>query len=233
MALKRPCPSETDHAPISQYGRHTTTQQHHHQHPRDVTPINEPLYLLGSLNGKNGTLFAIDILLDHTNKLPRFDISPKGDYFELSINGHAFARLDKAFCSEARQLVGLEVRLQACLERKHWEQVSTTWAPHARSTVTLSVDVNVKSLMNHADKVEIYYNPQILQLDGFHEKLTNNDQVEDMQRLLPLQISSSEYRKSPQNPQDHVNQILDSLSHKDILHEICTDTKRIKSTLMQ
>ncbi|EMD91847.1 hypothetical protein COCC4DRAFT_144809 [Bipolaris maydis ATCC 48331] len=281
MALKRPCPSETDHAPISQYGRQQQQQQqqHHHQHPRDVTPINEPLYLLGSVRVIQqlaqrillSPLQVIDVKaqaqweewdfirhrysLGPHQQVATFDISPKSDYFELSINGHAFARLDKAFCSEARQLVGLEVRLQACLERKHWEQVSTTWAPHARSTVTLSVDVNVKSLMNHADKVgnillgsgiflqspsqnpsaEIYYNPQILQLDGFHEKADETmTEVEDMPTPAAVtdQVAQSN-RKSPQNPQDHVNQILDSLSHKDILHEICTDTKRIKSTLMQ
>ncbi|KAJ5020759.1 SNF2 family N-terminal domain-containing protein [Bipolaris maydis] len=262
MALKRPCPSETDHAPISQYGRQQQQQQqHHHQHPRDVTPINEPLYLLGSVidvkaqaQWEEWDFIRHRYSLGPHQQVATFDISPKGDYFELSINGHAFARLDKAFCSEARQLVGLEVRLQACLERKHWEQVSTTWAPHARSTVTLSVDVNVKSLMNHADKVgnillgsgiflqspsqnpsaEIYYNPQILQLDGFHEKADETmTEVEDMPTPAAVtdQVAQSN-RKSPQNPQDHVNQILDSLSHKDILHEICTDTKRIKSTLM-
>jgi SWI/SNF-related matrix-associated actin-dependent regulator of chromatin subfamily A3 len=119
-----------------------------------------------------------------------FEIFAKGDYFELFSNGHAFARLDKAFCSEARRLVGLGVKFQACLERKRWEEVTEPSRSYADGTVTFSVDVNVKSLMNHADKVgsillsssiflqcptrnpvgETYYNPQILQIEGFHEK---------------------------------------------------------------
>jgi SWI/SNF-related matrix-associated actin-dependent regulator of chromatin subfamily A3 len=41
MTLKRPYPFGTDHAPILHYGQL--------QRVRDVTPIDESLYLLGSV----------------------------------------------------------------------------------------------------------------------------------------------------------------------------------------
>jgi SWI/SNF-related matrix-associated actin-dependent regulator of chromatin subfamily A3 len=129
--------------------------------------------------------------LEATRNDVAFEILPKGDYFELYKNGHAFARLDKAFCSEARRLVGLGVRFQACMEQKRWEEVIRAWKSYTGETVTFSVDVNVKSLIHHADKVgdillrseiflqspsqnpggETYYNPQILQIEGFCERI--------------------------------------------------------------
>ena len=182
-----------------------------------------------------------------------FDVFAKGDYFELLSNGLAFARLDKAFCSEARRLVGLEVRFQACLERKRWEEV--TRPSYADGIVTFSVDVNVKSLMNQADKVgdillssgsflqcptqnpagETYYNPQILQIEGFHEK-PDDIVIEADDASTPVVIPDRPTQsnlKPSLNPQDHVEQILDSLSHTNILQEIRTDTSRIKSKLMK
>ena len=183
-----------------------------------------------------------------------FEVVPKGDYFELLSNGYAFARLDKAFCSEARRLVGLEVKFQTCLERKRWEEVLRTSRSHADGTVTFSVDVNVRSLMNHADKVgnillssgiflqlptqnpggETYYNPQILQLEGFHEKpddIITEAEDTPAATVVPHQPAQSNLKPSL-NTQSYVEQILDSLSHTNILHEIRTDTNRIKSTLM-
>jgi SWI/SNF-related matrix-associated actin-dependent regulator of chromatin subfamily A3 len=184
-----------------------------------------------------------------------FEISARGDYFELLSNGKAFARLDKAFCSEARRLVGLEVRFQACLERKRWEEVTRPSRSYTDGIVTFSVDVNVKGLMNHADKVgnillssgiflqypthnpagETYYNPQILQIEGFHEK-SDDMMIEADDASTPGVIPdrpSQSVSKPSLNPQDHVEQILDSLSHTNILQEIRTDTSRIKSTLMR
>jgi hypothetical protein len=183
-----------------------------------------------------------------------FEICPKGDYFELYNNGRAFARLDKAFCSEARRLVGLGVRFQACLERKRWEGFTRAWRPYADETATFSVDVNVKSLMHHADKVgnillrsgiflqfpsqnpggETYYNPQILQIEGFCER-PDEVMTETEDAPTPAVIPDRPAQSNPKptlNPQEHVEQILDSLSHTNILHEIRTDTNRIKSTLM-
>lgn len=182
-----------------------------------------------------------------------FEIFPKGDYFELHNNGRAFARLDKAFCSEARRLVGLGVRFQACLERQRWEEVTRAWRPYANETVTFSVDVNVKSLRHHADKVgnillrsgiflqlpsqnpdgEIYHNPQMLQFEGLCERPDEvMTEAEDAPTPAVIPDRPAQSSKPSPNPQDHVEQILDSLSHTNILHEIRTDTNRIKSTLM-
>ena len=184
-----------------------------------------------------------------------FDVFAKGDYFELLSNGYAFARLDKAFCSEARRLVGLEVRFQACLERKLWEEVTRPSGSYADGTVTFSVDVNVKSLIHHADKVgnillssgiflqcptqnpagETYYNPQILQIEGFNERpddIIIEADDEPTPVVIPGRPSQSNLEPSL-DFQDHVEQILDSLSHTNILQEIHTDTSRIKSKLMK
>jgi SWI/SNF-related matrix-associated actin-dependent regulator of chromatin subfamily A3 len=184
-----------------------------------------------------------------------FEIFARGDYFELVSDGKAFARLDKAFCSEARRLIGLEVRFQACLERKRLEEAIRPSRLYADGIVTFSVDVNVKSLMNHADKVgnillssgiflqcptqnpagETYYNPQILQIEGFHEK-PDDIMIEADDAQIPVVIPDRPTQsnlKPSLNSQDHVEQILDSLSHTNILQEIRTDTSRIKSKLMK
>ena len=184
-----------------------------------------------------------------------FKVCPKGDYFELYHKGCAFARLDKAFCSEARRLVGLSVSFQACLERNRWEQDTIARRPFADGTATFSVDVNVKSLMHHAETVgnillrsgsllqfpthnpggESYFNPQILQIEGFFQKDDNliSEAEDSPTPAVILDRSAQSNLKPSPNPQDQVEQILDSLTHTSILHEIFTDTSRIKSTLMR
>ncbi|CAN9201215.1 unnamed protein product [Alternaria alternata] len=254
MTLKRPFPFETDHAPIPHYAQR--------KHAHDVTPVDEQVYLLGSIIDVKAqaqqeacSLIHRIYSLETNQQNVTFEVSAKGDYFELLSDGKAFARLDKAFCSEARRLVGLEVRFQACLEGKRWEEAIRPFRSYADGIVTFSVDVNVKSLMNHADKVgniflssgiflqrptqnpagETYYNPQILQIEGFYEK--SDDMMIEADdtptpAVIPDRLSQSNLKPSL-NPQDHVEQILDSLSHTNILHEIRTDTDRIKSTLMR
>ncbi|RYN54409.1 hypothetical protein AA0114_g3778 [Alternaria tenuissima] len=252
--MKRPYPFETDHAPIVHYEQP--------QYARGLSPNRGSLYLLGSIvDVKAQARREACNFIHHTCSLGSnqhyviFDVFAKGDYFELLSNGLAFARLDKAFCTEARRLVGLEVRFQACLERKRWEEVTRPCGSYADGVVTFSVEVNVKSLINQADKVgdillssgsflqcptqnpagETYYNPQILQIEGFHEKPDDMMIEADDARtpvVNPDRPTQSNLKPSL-NPQDHVEQILDSLSHTNILHEIHTDTNRIKSTLMR
>jgi hypothetical protein len=126
---------------------------------------------------------------------------------------------------------------------------------HTDETSTFDVEVNVKSLMNHADKVgnillssgnflqcptqipagETYYNPQILQIEGFNERpddIIIEADDEPTPVVIPGRPSQSNLEPSL-DFQDHVEQILDSLSHTDLLHEIRTDTNRIKSKLMR
>jgi SWI/SNF-related matrix-associated actin-dependent regulator of chromatin subfamily A3 len=184
------------------------------------------------------------------------EVSLVGDYFELSHEGHALARLDKSFCSEARPLVDFGVKFQACLEWRSWEEFRRAWIAYSTrgDMATFAVEVNVYSLRHHADKVgdmllrsaillqypahnlrgEKYYNPQVLQVDGFREK---PDEVmsEPDESPTPIIISNVPVQgdpKPPTNSPDHVEVILNSLSHTNILHEIRTDTNRIKSELM-
>ena len=184
-------------------------------------------------------------------------VSLVGDYFELLDEGHAFARLDKSFCSEARRLVDFGVVFRASLDWKRWDDFRRAWrsCPTRDGAATFATDVNVYSLRHHADKVgsillrsgiflqrpahhlgrENYYNPQILEVDGFQEKLDEVMSEPDeaptpvIVQNLPAQDDSRLSVKSP----DYVELILNSLSHTSILHEICTDTNRIKSKLMR
>lgn len=181
-----------------------------------------------------------------------------GDFFELRDEGCAFARLDKSFCREARRLVVLGVEFQACIERDRWDALERArgsyWASNDKTT--FRVDVGVYSPRHHADKIgdmllrsgiflqhpkynhglEDYYNPQILELDGFEEGLDEaTDEPDDLISapvVLPWSTGQNESRP-PANTSDQVEVILDSLSHTSILHEIRTDTNLIKSDLMR
>ena len=183
-----------------------------------------------------------------------FEVCPKGDYFELYSQGGAFARLDKAFCNEARRLVGLGVEFEAFLDRKRREETTKAWTPSAVGTMTFLVDVNVKSLMHHAGTVgnillrsgiflqfplqrpggETYLNPQILQIKGFHEKADETmAEGEDVTTpTVGLDGSAQCNPKPSRKSEDHVEQILDSLTHTNVLQEIRTDASRIKTDLM-
>jgi SWI/SNF-related matrix-associated actin-dependent regulator of chromatin subfamily A3 len=187
-------------------------------------------------------------------------ISLVGDYFELLYEKLAFARLDKNFCSEARRLVDFGVRFHAYVDRKQWEGVGRAWTSYSTrdDNFTFAVEINVYSLRHHADKVgnillrsgiflqrpirndseehhtRIYYNPQILEVEGF---LESQDEIvsEPDETPLPIVVQNMPTYADPMpsaNSSDHVELILNSLSHTGILHEICTDANRIKSKLM-
>lgn len=184
-------------------------------------------------------------------------VSFVGDYFKLQNGNHAFARLDKSFCSEARRLVDLGVKFQACVERRRWQAFKRAWRPYSRNEdiATFAVDGSIYSLRHHADKVgnillrssiflqhpahhlggEDYYNPQILEVDGFEEKPdeVGREPNETPALVVAPDLSVQSDPKRSANSSDHVGLILDSLSHTNILHEIRTDTNRIKSALMR
>ena len=184
------------------------------------------------------------------------EVSLVGDYFELLGQGRALARLDKSFCSEARRLVDFGVEFQACLDWERWEEFRRAWRPYSTrsETATFVVDVNVYSLRHHAEKVgdillrsaillqypthnpkkDEYFNPQILQVDGFQE-ISDHLMSERDESPVPIIIPNVLVQGIPKpsaNSSEHVEVILNSLSHNNTLHEIRTDTNRIKSELM-
>lgn len=193
------------------------------------------------------------------------DVSLVGDYFELLDQETAFARLDKSFCCEARRLVIFGVKFQARLDSKAWDCVKEAWASYEtrHDTATFTVDVNIYSLRHHADKIGAmllragiflqcpahigtseedcyrnYYNPQILEIEGFQvkviEDITETGQEEEASAPVLVQSLPVHSNLAPATiPPDHVEQILGSLSHANILREMCTDTNRIKSKLMR
>ena len=183
-----------------------------------------------------------------------------GDYFEILYEGQAFACLEKSFCKIARPLVDLGVKFQVCLTRDVWEVVRRTWRSYstAYSTTTFDVEINVYSLRHHADTIgsillrsgiflqrpahtfehhlnNTYYNPQILDFEGFVGNLDESI-VETDETLAPIIVTNTPVRdetRPPTDPSDHVDLILNSLSHASILHEIRTDANRIKTILMK
>jgi SWI/SNF-related matrix-associated actin-dependent regulator of chromatin subfamily A3 len=208
------------------------------------------------LRKQTGDYFPCPPYLPSTGSSVALSVSLVGDYFELQHEGRALARLDKSFCSEARPLVDFGVNFQACLDWNCWEEFRKSWGPYSTrdDMATFAVDVNVYSLRHHADKVgdmllrsaillqypahnlgrEEYYNPQVLEVDGFEEK---PDEVmsEPDESPTPIIVSNMSVQGGPKpsaNSPDHVEVILNSLSHTNILHEIRTDTNRIKSELM-
>lgn len=185
------------------------------------------------------------------------DVSLIGDYFQLLAEGNAFARLDKSFCREARRVVDLgSAKFKACLECKEWEDFKSSWTPYQTSShsATFTVDVNVYSARHHADKIGTllmhsgiflqrpahdvgdneYHNPQILELHGVSERpeeiLCEPDETTSHIVVPNLPVSGD--TTQPTQDSDHVDLILNSLSHVGMLHEIRTDTNRIKSELM-
>lgn len=144
---------------------------------------------------------------------------------------------------------------RACIDLERWTNFRQTWSQYSikDDTTTFAVDVNVYSLRHHADKIgsillkagiflqrplhdissENYYNPQILHFDGIQER-TKEMVYEPDETSTPLEVMDLPVRRDPKqsaDSPDHVELILDSLSHTSILHEICTDANRIKSTL--
>jgi SWI/SNF-related matrix-associated actin-dependent regulator of chromatin subfamily A3 len=183
-------------------------------------------------------------------------VSLVGDYFELLNEGRTFARLDKSFCGKARRLVDLGVIFKAYLGWEDWEAVSRSWTP-CSATAVFFVEVHVYSFRHHAEKVGTillrsgmflqypihgggqelvgYYNPQVLEVDGFAER---PDEIMSEPDDSPAPVFVSELPahtvpKPPKSPSDHVESILNSLSHTGILQEIRTDTDLIKSNLMR
>ncbi|CAI6290343.1 unnamed protein product [Periconia digitata] len=86
----------------------------------------------------------------------------------------------------------------------------------------------------HNPSMQIYYNPQILKVEGFQPKPEESmyedgePQVFDSAPKQPAQSGPL----SPKDASDHVDHILNSLSHGTILHEIRTDTSLVKSQLL-
>lgn len=185
-----------------------------------------------------------------------FTVSLVGDYFELLGEGRAFARLDKSFAAGARRLVDFSVVFQACLERERWDGFRRVGKHFSigDDAATFAVDVNVYSFRHHAEEVgsillcsgiflqypthnlggETYYNPQILQIDGFQarpEEVMSEPDDTPASIVVSNPPAQGEPKPSAKSP-DRVELILNSLSHKGILHEIRTDTNRIKSELM-
>jgi SWI/SNF-related matrix-associated actin-dependent regulator of chromatin subfamily A3 len=208
------------------------------------------------LRKNGGVFFSCPSFLGEAGPSITLDVSLKGDYFELLAEGNAFARLDKSFCREVRRVVDLGAEFKACLECKQWEDFKTSWKPYQTTsyTATFTVDVNVYSVRHHADKIGTllmhsgiflqhpahdvgdseYHNPQILDLHSVIEQLDDVTYEPDetlTHVVVPNLTVPGNPAPSTQDP-DNVDLILNSLSHIGILHEIRTDTNRIKSELM-
>jgi len=81
---------------------------------------------------------------------------------------------------------------------------------------------------------ETYLNPQIVQIKGFHEKADETmTEEEDVPTPTVVLDGSAQCNLKPsKRSEDHVEEILDSLTHTNLLQEIRTDTSRIRTDLM-
>jgi SWI/SNF-related matrix-associated actin-dependent regulator of chromatin subfamily A3 len=142
------------------------------------------------------------------------------------------------------------------LERERWEDLKRSLGAYSTSdkVAAFTVDVNVRSLRHHADKIghillrssiflqypahlsdgEMYYNPQLLKFDGFRDELEEvmSEPDEATAPVIVPDLPAKEDLRPSATSNNHVESILSSLSHREILHEIRTDTNRIKSELM-
>lgn len=150
----------------------------------------------------------------------------------------------------------LEVAFEACVEQRTWDDFRSACGPYSirADTPTLDVDVNVYSLQHHAEKVgnillqlglflqypvfipsgQVYHNPQMLVFDGFCEKDEDVTSEPDEQST-PIFIVDRAVEGAPAssaNSDERLDIILNSLSHKGILHELRTDSNRIRTPLM-
>ena len=187
-----------------------------------------------------------------------FDVSLVGDYFELLYSGQKFARLNKDFCREIRQLTRFGVKFQAYLSKSDWASLFPTRSNYPTSpAVSFDVEVNVYSFKHHADQIgdilaqagvflqdpthdsnEVpYHNPQLLEIQGIEEREETPVAFAEGPALNLISFGSTiEQEKADPERQskttDLVDSILDSLSHNGILQEISTDQNRIKTKLL-
>jgi len=83
----------------------------------------------------------------------------------------------------------------------------------------------------------LYYNPQLLEFEGFEERQETSASFANGSTLELVEpgISMSSARtdlEHQRNGSDMVDSILNSLSHHGILHEIHTDQNRIRTELL-
>jgi hypothetical protein len=207
---------------------------------------------------KYGVISRPTLLFSSTSSII-LEVSLKGDYFELLNSGQPFAHLNRGFCSEARRLADFGVEFRAYLQKDSWEAYYATlnnFLPES-SAKTFAVDINVYSFRHHADRIgdifspagfflqhpthdfvdALYYNPQLLEFEGFEEKRETSASLasESTLELAEPGISMSSDRadlEHQRNGSDLVDSILNSLSHHEILREIHTDQNRIRTELL-
>jgi SWI/SNF-related matrix-associated actin-dependent regulator of chromatin subfamily A3 len=177
-----------------------------------------------------------------------FTVLQYGDYFALEYNEQKFAWLNNALCSSLRPLItGRQVRIQAFMSSEDWTTVL-----HSCSTETPTVLVEINIYGSRADAEFIgstlsksgiflqwprygldgvaYYNPHIFRIEGYSDQIP----IE----ILPspaADIADAPDRSVDEetrlNDSSVVDSILDSLSHRSLLHEISVD-HRIRTILL-
>lgn len=188
-----------------------------------------------------------------------FDVDLVGDFFELLHHGEKIARLNKKFCSQARQLCYFGVQFQAHVLETEWVALLESQNKHSATSVTMTfaVEVNICSFRNHADHVgdllslaglflqdpvydpdrSPYHNPQKVKFEGVVESAEMSVTPADLSTAEHIHFNTSADLGGPVDQDPHpqttdlVDSILNSLSHNGILHEISTDQNRIKTTL--
>ncbi|QDS73384.1 hypothetical protein FKW77_007440 [Venturia effusa] len=190
-----------------------------------------------------------------------FDVSLAGDYFKMLFSGQEFARLNKNFCCQTRQLARVNVRFRAHMLKEEWESLleSRSGFSPANATTMFVVDIDVYSFGHQAHQIGdiladaglflqnstynpegvFEHNPQVLDIEGVRPNqdipsARGNDRPTTIVRPeIPVDSGSAERIIEVQD-NGYVDSILNSasLSHNSILQESHTDQHRIKAVLL-
>lgn len=178
-----------------------------------------------------------------------FVVVQDGDFFALEHNEQKFGWLSKVLCSSLRTLVtGKQVLIHAFMPNKDW---MTAINFLATKTSTVSVEINIYGSRADAEWIgrilsksgiflqwprygldgSEYYNPHIFRIEGYPDQIP----IEALSSQPATDSTEAPDRGVDEEtrPDDSsmVDSILDSLSHRSLLHEIPVD-RRIKSGLL-
>lgn len=180
--------------------------------------------------------------------LKGFTVVPEGQYFALALGDIILARLNKGLCTLLQSLnTQHHVRFHSYVPDEIWDSTESCW--HVQPGSQLPIEINIYGNRENAQligqitsKVGIflqfprhgpegveYYNPHFLRMEGYSEQ----EPIETL-RLSSSRAKEPTYGTSDEisqaNNTDAVDEILDSLSHQNLLDNIHVDA-RIKSNL--
>lgn len=181
-----------------------------------------------------------------------------GKFLELKHDGFKFARLNKVFSNDLCPLLDQNVALQAFLDLSAWNGLYWAWnsKPWQSASAIFEVELNAYCPRSTADDIGKalskkgiflqrpifsldpnfqYYNPQFFVVPGFTPapNITGEGSDQSIDGLSTPDAVEQSGARSRKRRVNALENVLDSLSHTDIEHEISADESRtVKSRLL-